>query len=209
MTNNPSHLKIKTATFVKSSGKVEQLPAEDYPEYAFIGRSNVGKSSLINYLVDQKELAHTSSNPGKTQTINHYFINKDWYLVDLPGYGYAKVAQSMRAEWEKTLYKYLSARKNLLCLFVLVDSRIEPQKSDLKFLNKVGENGVPLAVVFTKSDKLNPETLQRNIEAFRTAMLEFWEETPPFFTTSAEKKIGKDELLKYIQEANKVFVKDP
>jgi GTP-binding protein len=200
-------LQIKTATFVKSSGQVEQLPPEDFPEFAFIGRSNVGKSSLINCLVGRKELAHTSSNPGKTQTINHYFINKSWYLVDLPGYGYAKVAQTMRAEWEKTLYKYLGKRENLMNVFVLVDGRIDPQKSDLTFLNKLGQHGLPVSVVFTKTDKMGKVNLEENIQKFKDAMLEYWEEAPPFFITSAEKGTGRMELLKYIDVITKGWKK--
>jgi GTP-binding protein len=198
---------IQTATFIKSSGKVDQLPPADYPEFAFIGRSNVGKSSLINCLVNRKELARTSSSPGKTQTINHYLINGHWYLVDLPGYGYAKVAQSMRAEWEKTLYKYLGKRENLLTVFVLIDVRIEPQQSDISFINKLGEHGIPIAIVFTKSDKVGKAVLPENVERFRQRMLETWESTPPFFITSAEAKTGRDELLQYIAETSKVFLK--
>lgn len=189
---------IRTASFVKSSAKVEQLPSPELPEFAFIGRSNVGKSSLINLLVGQKELAHTSSSPGKTQTINHYLIDKSWYLVDLPGYGYAKVARTMRTEWQKTLDKYIITRENLMNVFVLVDSRIPPQQSDLEFINRLGERGIPLSVVFTKCDKPGKVVLEENIERFRQAMLDFWEETPPFFISSAEKGTGKEELLTYV-----------
>jgi GTP-binding protein len=189
---------IKSATFVKSSTKVEQMPSPDLPEFAFIGRSNVGKSSLINMLVGQKELAHTSSSPGKTQTINHYLVDKTWYLVDLPGYGYAKVARTMRSEWQKTLEKYVVTRENLMNVFVLIDSRIPPQQSDLEFLNRLGERGIPLSVVFTKCDKPGKVVLDENIGKFRQAMLEFWEETPPFFISSAEKGTGKVELINYV-----------
>lgn len=190
--------KIRTATFVKSSAEVEQLPPADLPEFAFIGRSNVGKSSLINMLVGQKELAHTSSQPGKTQTINHFLIDRTWYLVDLPGYGYAKVARTMRDKWQKTLEKYILTRENLMNVFVLVDSRIPPQQSDLEFINRLGERGIALSVVFTKCDKPGKVVLEDNIGKFRQAMLDFWEETPPFFITSAEKGTGKDELLSYV-----------
>jgi GTP-binding protein len=198
---------VKTATFVKSSAKIEQLPAADLPEFAFIGRSNVGKSSLINFLVNKKELAHTSGSPGKTQTINHFLINKEWYLVDLPGYGFAKVAQTLRSEWEKTLYKYLGKRENLLTVFVLVDVRIEPQKKDLAFLKTIGEHGLAIAIVFTKADKISKTQLSNNIEAFRNAMLEDWEDTPPFFVTSVVEEKGKEELLQYIAETCMVFIK--
>ena len=200
-------VKISSATFVKSSAQVDQLPDPTLPEFAFIGRSNVGKSSLINCLVNKKELAHTSSSPGKTQTLNHYLINKNWYLVDLPGYGYAKVAQTMRAEWEKTLYKYLGKRENLMNVFVLVDARIEPQKSDLAFLNKLGQHGLPIAVVFTKSDKMSKVQIEENTQKFREKMLEFWEETPPFIITSAEKGTGREEILNYIEDAIAVWKK--
>lgn len=199
---------IRTAVFVKSSAKVDQLPAADKPEFAFIGRSNVGKSSLINYLTNHHELAHTSSSPGKTQTINHYLINDAWYLVDLPGYGYAKVSQEKRAAWEKTLYQYLNARTNLMCVMVLVDVRIDPQKSDLQFLQKLGAGGLAVVVVFTKADKIGKETLKGNMEKFRQAMLESWEETPPFFITSAATKSGKEDLLAFIEQACKRFVKE-
>ncbi len=200
-------MKVKQALFVKSSGTIEQLPPGDKPEFAFIGRSNVGKSSLINCLVGYKELAHTSSTPGKTQTINHYLINNEWYLVDLPGYGFAKVAQTKRAAWEKTLYQYLGKRENLMNVFVLVDARIEPQKSDISFLNKLGRYGLPVAVVFTKADKTRKAELEKNIQRFKEAMLLHWEETPPFFITSATKGSGKEELLDYIHEISKQWTK--
>lgn len=190
--------RIGTATFIKSSAKIAQLPSADLPEFAFVGRSNVGKSSLINMLVGQKELAHTSSQPGKTQTINHFLIDRAWYLVDLPGYGYAKVARTLRSEWLKTLEKYLFTRENLLNVFVLVDSRIPPQRSDLEFINRLGEKGIPLSVVFTKCDKPGKVALESNIDMFRQLLLDFWEETPPFFITSAQNGTGKAELLSYV-----------
>jgi GTP-binding protein len=196
---------IRKAEFVKSSSRVDQLPAPAMPEVAFIGRSNVGKSSLINCLVNRKELAHTSSQPGKTRTINHYLIDSAWYLVDLPGYGFARVSRSIREDWERTLSKYLSTRENLLCVFVLIDVRIPPQRSDLSFLRSLGERGIPVAIVFTKSDKPSRTEVASNVEAFRTAMLESWEETPPFLITSAETGSGKDELMDYIQSVLSVW----
>lgn len=175
------------------------------PEFAFIGRSNVGKSSLINCLTGYKQLAHISSHPGKTQTFNHYLINKEWYLVDLPGYGYAKVAQTKRTEWEKNLYEYLSGRKNLISLFVLIDIRVPPQKKDLDFLNRAGGAGLPLALVFTKCDKVSAGQATDSVKAFEQAMLQSWESLPVHFITSAEKGKGREELLKYIDECRAFF----
>ncbi|MFM9008640.1 MAG: ribosome biogenesis GTP-binding protein YihA/YsxC [Bacteroidota bacterium] len=198
---------IRKAEFVKSSSRVDQLPAPAMPEVAFIGRSNVGKSSLINCLVNRKELAHTSSQPGKTRTINHYLIDSAWYLVDLPGYGFARVSRSIREDWERTLSKYLTTRENLLCVFVLIDVRIPPQRSDLSFLRSLGERGIPVAIVFTKSDKPARTEVESNVDAFRAAMLESWEETPPFLITSAETGLGKDELMDYIKTVLSVWGK--
>lgn len=193
------------ATFVKSSAKLDQLPAANKPEFAFIGRSNVGKSSLINMLTSKKELAKTSGNPGKTQTINHFIIDENWYLVDLPGYGFARVSQTTRAEWFDLMRQYLTERGNLLNVFVLVDVRIEPQKSDIEFINFLGEEGVPLSIVFTKADKITPNKVRQSTEMFKNKILETWEELPPVFITSSETKAGKDEILSYINECRPLF----
>jgi GTP-binding protein len=200
-------MEIKKAVFVKSAEKMVDCPKPDKPEYAFIGRSNVGKSSLINMMVNKPNLARVSSSPGKTITINHYIINDNWYLVDLPGYGYARRSKSMREEWEHALEEYLKERENLQCLFVLIDSRIEPQDSDLEFLNFLGNLQVPFAIVFTKIDKLNQSMRAKNMKAFTDEVLKNWEVLPPVFQTSAVEKKGKDKLLKYIEEVNGNFVK--
>ncbi|CAN5579838.1 ribosome biogenesis GTP-binding protein YihA/YsxC [soil metagenome] len=199
-------MKITSATFVKSSAKPDQFPPDNIPEFAFIGRSNVGKSSLINMLVQKKELAKTSGNPGKTQTINHFLINKEWHLVDLPGYGFARVSQDKRAEWKSFMKTYLTKREHLLNVFVLVDLRIEPQKSDLDFINWLGECGVALSVVFTKSDKITRNQVASNVATFKKALLEYWEELPPLFITSAETRLGKEELLAYIGNCLPLYV---
>lgn len=200
-------MEIRKSVFVKSSGKLEECPKPDRPEYAFIGRSNVGKSSLINMLCNHKELARTSSNPGKTIAINHFLVNDQWYLVDLPGYGYARRSKELRSKWEEELEKYLRGRKNLQCVMVLVDARIEPQASDLEFLNFLGELEVPMAVVFTKIDKLNQSERAKNMKRFTDRLLEYWEELPPLFQTSSLEKKGRDKLLKFIAEVNQRFVK--
>lgn len=196
-------MKIKTAVFVKSSSLHEQCPKADRPEYAFIGRSNVGKSSLINALTGFGSLAKTSSKPGKTQVINHFMINDTWYLVDLPGYGYAKVSQTDRQKWAQMIDGYLFNRENLTCTFVLVDSRIEPQKIDLEFMEKLGANGVPFCIVFTKTDKLRPPQLQTQLDNYRVKLLETWQEVPLMFVTSSETRAGQKELLAQIEEWNK------
>lgn len=200
-------MKITEASYVVSSPSVDKCPKPDRPEYAFIGRSNVGKSSLINMLCRRENLAKTSSNPGKTRLINHFLINKSWYLVDLPGYGYAKISQTQRKEWEKMIDDYLNNRENLLNLFVLIDSRHPPQKIDLAFIEKLGERQIPFSIVFTKTDKEKPGVVKRNIEAFKTALSENWEFLPAFFVTSAEKKEGGDALLKLIKKLNDDFSK--
>jgi GTP-binding protein len=191
---------IRSAVFSKSSAKIDQCPQDNLPEIAFIGRSNVGKSSLINMLTGVKNLAKTSSTPGKTQLINHYLIDNAWYLVDLPGYGYAKVPLSEKAKWEKMTWDYLLDRKTLLYVFVLVDIRIKPQKSDLDFIRKLGENGIAIKIVFTKEDKVKTMEGQRNITAFLEALKEDWDILPEYFVTSSEKRSGKVEMLGLIEE---------
>lgn len=200
-------MEVKKAIFVKSAEQIKDCPNPDKPEYAFIGRSNVGKSSLINMLMNKPDMARVSSNPGKTITINHYLVNDGWFLVDLPGYGYARRSKTMREDWEKHLEEYLKERENLQCLFVLIDSRIDPQDSDLEFLNFLGNLGVPFSIVFTKIDKLNQSMRAKNMKAFTDEVLKNWEVLPPVFQTSAVEKKGRDKLLKYIEEVNASFVK--
>ena len=190
---------LKTAEFVKSSQYLEQCPEPDMPEFAFIGRSNVGKSSLINMLVDKKDLAKTSSQPGKTQLINHFLINEEWYLVDLPGYGYAKTSMENRKKWRKMIEDYLLKRVNLLTVFVLVDSRLEPQKIDLEFINFLGENQVPITLIFTKTDKQSAKKTEESLERFKESLSEYWEELPKIILTSSEKRVGRDEVLETIE----------
>ena len=199
---------IKQAEFVISNTNINKCPTPDMPEYAFIGRSNVGKSSLINMLTGRKKLAKISVKPGKTQLINHFIINTNWYLVDLPGYGYAKVSKTSKEKWQKFINKYIENRENLVCLFVLIDSRLEPQKIDLEFIENLGEKQIPFALVYTKSDKVNKIKLSNNLEIFRDRMLEKWEELPKEFVTSSEKVIGKDNILSYIDELNKFYYKE-
>ena len=193
---------IKDARFICSNTKFDKLPKDNMPEYAFIGRSNVGKSSLINALVQRKGLAKTSSTPGKTIAINHFVVNDAWYLVDLPGYGYAQRSKKSREEWRVMLANHISRRRNLICTFVLVDSRIEPQNSDIGFMEWLGENQVPFCIVFTKADKLSKAELERNVEAYKKRLLEDWEELPPVFITSSENKQGREELLDFIEQQN-------
>ncbi|WP_298525029.1 ribosome biogenesis GTP-binding protein YihA/YsxC [uncultured Porphyromonas sp.] len=193
---------IKSAEFVISNSQVSKCPTTGLPEYAFIGRSNVGKSSLINMLTGKKGLAMTSQKPGKTQLINHFIINDAWYLVDLPGYGYARLSKDGREKLKKMIEDYTLERKELICLFVLVDSRHEPQKIDLEFIQWLGEEGVPFALVFTKADKLTKGRLASNLEAYKARLLEEWEELPPIFVTSSEQQLGRDELLSYIEGIN-------
>ncbi len=188
------------ALFVKSSVQLSQLPSLEIPEFAFIGRSNVGKSSLINMITAVKGLAKTSGSPGKTQTINHFIINEKWHLVDLPGYGFAKVSQATRAEWEILMKSYFLNRKQLMNTFALIDIRLEPQKKDLDFIEFLGLNGIPFSIVFTKSDKLTPNQVRQKVSSYSTKLSEFWEELPPIFVTSATERTGKDELIKYINE---------
>jgi GTP-binding protein len=172
------------------------------PEYAFIGRSNVGKSSLINMLTNNLKLAKVSGKPGKTQTINHFIINKNWYLVDLPGYGYAQTAKSERRAWQSFIGDYIRNRENLYCLFILVDSRHEPLANDIEFIRWAGELGIPIAIVFTKADKLSRSALVRNTAIYKQRLLEDWEELPPCFITSSEKREGRDEILDFIGTTN-------
>lgn len=199
---------IKSANYLQSSTDIAKLPKSDMPEYAFIGRSNVGKSSLINKLVQRKELAKTSSMPGKTITINHFIINDEWYLVDLPGYGFAKRSKTDREMWKKMLSDYMTKRTNLVNTFVLVDSRIEPQKLDLDFMAFMGENGLPFSIVFTKADKLGKNKLAENIRLYKEELLKEWEELPPVFVTSAETGLGRDEILDAVESWNKVIAND-
>jgi ribosome biogenesis GTP-binding protein YsxC/EngB len=194
---------IKKAAFLQSNTRVEKLPKDNLPEYAFIGRSNVGKSSLINMLVRKRSLAKTSSTPGKTITINHFIVNDEWYLVDLPGYGFAQRSKKQREEWRVILSNYIRRRRNLLYTFVLIDCRIEPQKSDLGFIGWLGENKMPFVVVFTKADKVKSAELEKNVEEFKKQLLEEWEEMPPMFITSSENGLGRDEILDFIDIQNK------
>lgn len=196
-------MEIKTATFVVSNSDYRKCPTDGRPEYAFIGRSNVGKSSLINMLTKNKSLAKTSVRPGKTQLINHFLINNEWYLVDLPGYGYAKISKNARAEWLKMIKDYFINREELVSTFVLIDSRIEPQKIDLDFISFLGRNGIPLSIVFTKVDKQNQRETALNVNAFKNALAEEWEELPPIFITSSVSGTGRSKILTFIEETNK------
>ncbi len=196
---------IKAANFVGSFVREDKCPADTKPEYAFIGRSNVGKSSLINMLTNQKGLAKISSTPGKTQTINYFLIDESWYMVDLPGYGYARISQSKRAEWEKMIHYFLKNRKNLQYVFVLIDSMIPPQKIDMEFLNWLGTNQIPCAIVYTKTDRLLSKDLKKNVAKIQEEILKSWSALPAEFITSAEKKRGKSEMLEFILQSNQYF----
>ena len=196
---------IRSAEFVKSSTNLKQCPEGSKPEFAFIGRSNVGKSSLINMLTDRPKLAKISGTPGKTRTINHFIINNEWYLVDLPGYGYARVPIKLRDKWISEFKNYILKRENLVCLFILIDSRIAPQDSDIRFMELLGVNRIPIARVFTKTDKINKEILGRNLNAHDKIMNEKWEELPVAFTTSSTKKEGRDEILDFIENSINIF----
>jgi len=198
-------MEIKNPRFLKSSQKLSELPPDDKPEYAFVGRSNVGKSSLINRLCNRKQLAKTSGTPGKTQLINHFLIDDTWYIVDLPGYGYAQVSKKERRVFQSMITEFVVERESLMCVMVLIDSRIKPQKIDLEFIEFLGVNEVPFVIVFTKTDKPKKTELAANIELFKNTMLETWEELPPMFQTSAVKGTGKEKLLGYIDEVNKLF----
>ncbi len=196
---------IKSAEFVISNTDIRLCPKDNKPEYAFIGRSNVGKSSLINMLCNKKGLAMTSSKPGKTVLMNHFIINKEWYIVDLPGYGYAKISKAMRAKLKKIIDTYILNRTQLTNLFVLVDCRHEPQAIDLEFMEWLGISGIPFSIVFTKTDKLSQKQLGEKLKAYKEKLLETWEELPPIFITSSEKKTGKEELLDYIEQINETL----
>jgi GTP-binding protein len=200
-------MKISAATFVMSNSDYKACPKPTLPEFAFIGRSNVGKSSLINMLLSKKNLAKTSSAPGKTQLINHFIINDSWYLVDLPGYGYAKVSKNQREKWQKLISSYLRHRENLTLVFILIDVRLEPQKIDLEFINWCGEEQIPFSLVLTKLDKVSRAEAQRNLMKLQEALLETWEELPPFFATSATNGEGREALLGYIDSLIRSEVK--
>ena len=196
-------MEITSAEFIISNSRADMCPKTDLPEYAFIGRSNVGKSSLINMLTNQPKLAMTSATPGKTLLINHFLINKEWYLVDLPGYGYAQRGKKMMEKIQKLIEYYVLEREQMTCLFVLEDSRLEPQKIDLEFIEWLGENGIPFAIVFTKADKQSVGKTKANVTRYLETLRQQWEELPPYFVTSSEKKTGRQELLDYIEEINR------
>ena len=198
-------MEIKDAQFVMGNSDYRKCPTPNLPEYAFIGRSNVGKSSLINAITNRNSLAKTSGKPGKTQLINHFLIDKAWYLVDLPGYGYAAVSKVKRAMFHEFIREYLLERPNLMCTFVLLDSRLEPQKIDLEFMQWLGENGIPFVMVFTKTDKLNSTKLRNNMKTYQAKMLEFWEEFPTAFYTSSVSKQGTEDILSFVEETNGLF----
>lgn len=193
-------MRIKKAEFVMSNSKVAKCPVPNMPEFAFIGRSNVGKSSLINMLTERKNLAKTSSTPGKTQLINHFIINDEWYLVDLPGYGYAKMPEKARQKLKNIIESYILGRENLTNLFVLIDCRHKPQQIDLEFMEWLGEHEIPFSIIFTKSDKLAKTVLPQNVENYRQEMLKVWEEMPPYFLSSSLKKKGSEEILSYLDK---------
>ena len=193
-------MQIKSAEFTISNTEVSKCPLDGKPEFAFIGRSNVGKSSLINMLTSKKGLAKTSGTPGKTQLINHFLINEHWYLVDLPGYGYAKVSRTQRSTFERFIADYLTKRETLYNIFVLLDARLEPQKIDIEFMNWCGQKGLPFSMVFTKIDKLSSTALQKNLAKYKKEMLKVWAELPPVFTTSSDSGFGKEPLLNYIEQ---------
>lgn len=196
---------IHSATFIKSSPSLKDCPKPDRPEFGFIGRSNVGKSSLINMLTGWSKLAKTSAQPGKTRTINHFLVNESWYLVDLPGYGYAKVTASQRDKWNEATKNYILKRENLICLFVLIDSRHKPQPADMKFMEFLGVNGIPFFRIFTKSDKLSSAAVEKSIKGYDKAMQETWDSIPETFVSSAVSKKGRDEILTCIEELVKKF----
>ena len=199
---------IKSAEFIMSNSDVAKCPNNRMPEYAFIGRSNVGKSSLINMLTNKKSLAKTSGRPGKTQLINHFLINKNWYLVDLPGYGYAKVSKSAKKTFQKFITQYFALREQLVSAFVLVDIRHKPQTIDLEFMQWLGEHAIPFSIVFTKADKLKPKAIDNHVEAYKAVLLETWEDMPNYFVTSSSNETGKDAVLDYIDNLNSNMLLD-
>lgn len=196
---------IKSAEYLQSEADWRKCPPPNLPEYAFIGRSNVGKSSLINMLTNNKSLAKTSSKPGKTQTINHFLINKNWYLVDLPGYGFAKTSKTNREKWQKMISDYLLFRENLQLVFVLVDARIEPQRIDIDFMNNLGESGIPFSIIFTKTDKISSGKTMSNVQKMKNVLSETWEELPIMMKSSAVSTAGKEEILNFIEEINQQY----
>ena len=196
---------INSAEFLASNTHVEKCPQPIFPEYAFIGRSNVGKSSLINMLTAHKGLAKTSATPGKTQLINHFLINKNWYIAELPGYGFAKVSKTEKAKWDAMTLQYMLKRRNLMNVFVLIDVRLKPQAIDIEFINRLGRKEIPFSIVFTKADKVSRAEALKNTDAFKKKMLETWEALPPLFITSAVKKTGREEMLRFIAEMNRAF----
>ncbi len=198
---------IHSASFIKSSTSLKQCPSPDIPEFGFIGRSNVGKSSIINMLTGRPGLARISGEPGKTRTINHFLINDSWYLVDLPGYGYANVPEKIRHKWQKTTREYILKRENLVCLFVLLDSRLNPQKPDLEFMEFLGINGLPFVRIFTKTDKVGSLALRKSVISYDDEMLRTWESLPVTFISSARKKTGREEILSFIEESFNKFSK--
>ena len=193
---------IKTSNFVISNTELKKCPEPVIPEYAFIGRSNVGKSSLINMLTKRKSLAKISGQPGKTRLINHFIINNEWYLVDLPGYGYAKISKDQRNIWKGFIKDYLTKRENLVCTFVLIDVRLKPQKNDLDFMMELALKSLPFVIIFTKADKVSKGQLSKNIQIYKNTMLKSWEAMPNYFVSSAVKQNGRDEILDYIEELN-------
>jgi GTP-binding protein len=201
-------MEIKKSVYIGSYVREDKCPTDIRPEYAFIGRSNVGKSSLINMLCQTKDLAKVSGTPGKTQTINYFSIDETWYMVDLPGYGYARISKAKRAEWERMIYFFLKNRKTLQFVFVLIDSMIPPQKIDLDFLEWLGQNKIPFALAYTKTDRITGNELKKNLRNIRTAVLEKWETMPLEFITSAEKKVGKKEIIAFVHENNLNFFED-
>lgn len=202
-------MKINSAEFVISNSEVSKCPKEPLPEYAFIGRSNVGKSSLINMLTDRKYLAKTSGKPGKTQLINHFKINSNWFLVDLPGYGYAKVSKQTKRTFQRFITKYFEEREQLISAFVLVDIRHDAQNIDLDFIGYLGENGIPFSIIFTKADKIGKTKIDKHVATYKKSILASgWEEMPPYFVTSSEDKLGREELLDYIDNINKNMFKE-